>query len=81
MKQVDVGREIKVKNICGSNVDLRPGLSIDFSTFLPRTSRDTISKSVSGAGFSIIFQKYRPLLTMSQKRENWNYFGSTGMSF
>ena len=35
VKQVDVAREIKVKNICGSNVDLRPGLSIDLSTFLP----------------------------------------------
>ena len=33
VKQVDVAREIKVKNICGSNVDLRPGLSIDLSTF------------------------------------------------
>ena len=35
LKQVDVAREIKVKNICGSNVDLRPGLSIDLSTFQP----------------------------------------------
>ena len=35
VKQVDVAREIKVKNICGSNVDLRPGLSIDLSTFPP----------------------------------------------
>ena len=33
VKQVDVAREIKVKNIYGSNVDLRPGLSIDLSTF------------------------------------------------
>ena len=35
VKQVDVAREIKVKNIYGSNVDLRPGLSIDLSTFPP----------------------------------------------
>ena len=35
VKQVDVAREFKVKNICGSNVDLRPGLSIDLSTFPP----------------------------------------------
>ena len=35
MKQVDVAREIKVKNICCSNVDLRPGLSIDLSIFPP----------------------------------------------
>ena len=35
VKQVDVARDIKVKNICGSNVDLRPGLSIDLSTFPP----------------------------------------------
>ena len=33
VKQVDVAREIKVKNIGGSNVDLRPGLSIDISIF------------------------------------------------
>ena len=33
VKQVNVAREIKVKNIRGSNVDLRPGLSIDLSTF------------------------------------------------
>ena len=29
LKRIDVAREIKVKNICGSNVDLRPGVSID----------------------------------------------------
>jgi len=33
VKQVDVAREIKVKNICGSNVDLRSGHSIALSTF------------------------------------------------
>ena len=33
VRQAGVAREIKVKNICGSNVDLRPGLSIDLSTF------------------------------------------------
>ena len=33
VKQVDVAREINVKNICGSNVDLWPGLSIYLSTF------------------------------------------------
>ena len=33
VKQVDLAREIKVKNICCSNVDLRPGLSINLSTF------------------------------------------------
>ena len=35
VKQVDVAREIKVKNMCDSNVDLRPGLSIDLSIFPP----------------------------------------------
>ena len=35
VKQVDVAREIKVKNICGLNVNLLPGLSIDLSTFSP----------------------------------------------
>ena len=30
-----MAREIKVKNIYGSNVDLRPSLSIDLSTFPP----------------------------------------------
>ena len=35
VKQIDVAREIKDKNICGSNVDLRSGLSIDLSTFPP----------------------------------------------
>ena len=70
VKQVDVAREIKVKNICGSNVDLRPGLSNDLSIFpptdgfSPSKSRESISKSLSDAGLSIIFQIYRPLLTM-----------------
>ena len=90
VKQVDVAREIKVKNICGSNVDLRPGLSTDLSKFRhadgfsPSTSRESISKSISGAGLLVIFQKYRPLLTMvimSQKRENGNHFVSRGTSF
>ena len=89
VKQVDVAREIKVKNICGSTVDIRPGLSIDLSTFpadgfSSSITRELIYKSVSGAGLSIIFQKYRPLLTMvimSQKQENWNHFGSRGTSF
>ena len=89
VKQVDVAREIK--NICGSNVDLRPGLSIDLTSlfphadgFSPSTSREAISKSVSGAGLSVIFQIYRLLLTMVimlQKRENWNQFGSRGTPF
>ena len=35
LKQVDVAREIKVKNICDSNVDIRRGLSFDLSTFPP----------------------------------------------
>jgi len=42
-------------------------------------TRESISMSVSDAGLSIIFQKYRPLLTMvimSEKRENWNHFVS-----
>ena len=52
--------------------------------FSPSTSRESISKSVSGAGLSIIFQIYRPLLTMVimlQKREKWNHLGSRGTSF
>ena len=91
VKQVDVAREIKVKNICGSNVDLRPGLSIDLSIFpqcrrvlAQHIKRVSISKFVSGAVVSIIFQKYRPFLTMvimSQKRENRKHFGSRGTSF
>ena len=35
VKQVDVATEIKVKNRCGSNVDFRPGLSIDLSIVPP----------------------------------------------
>ena len=35
VKQLHVAREIKVKNIAGSNVDLRPGLCIDLSIFPP----------------------------------------------
>ena len=35
VKQVDEAREINVKNICGSNVDLRPGLSIDLCIVSP----------------------------------------------
>lgn len=35
LKQVDEAREIKVKKMCGSNLELRPGLSIDRSTVPP----------------------------------------------
>ena len=35
MKEVDVAREIKVKIMCGPNLNLRPDLFIDLSTFKP----------------------------------------------
>ena len=35
MKRVDEAREIKVQKMCGSSLELRPGLSIDLSTFPP----------------------------------------------
>ena len=90
VKQVDVAREIKVKNICGSNVDLRPDLSIDLSTFPPcrrilaqHNKRGNFQVCIwrLAQGSRVIFQIYRPLLTMVimlQKRENWNQFGSRG---
>ena len=51
VKQVDVAREIKVKNICGSNVDLRPGLSIDLSTFPPR--RSILAQHIKRVNFQV----------------------------
>ncbi|CAJ1079900.1 hypothetical protein XNOV1_A042672 [Xyrichtys novacula] len=35
VKRVDEAREIKVQKMCGSSLELHPGLSIDFSTFPP----------------------------------------------
>ena len=35
VKHVDEAREIKLKKMCGSGLELRPGLSIDLSTFPP----------------------------------------------
>ena len=35
MKKVDVAIEIKVKTICGPNLNLRPDLFIELSTFTP----------------------------------------------
>ena len=51
VKQVDVAREIKVKNICGSNVDLRPGLSIDLSTF--PTCRRVLAQHTKRVNFQV----------------------------
>ena len=51
VKQVDVTREIKVKNICGSNVDLRPGLSIDLSTF--PTGRRVLAQHTKRVNFQV----------------------------
>ena len=35
VKHVDEASEIKVNKMCGSSLELRPGLSIDLSTFPP----------------------------------------------
>ncbi|KAJ8408195.1 hypothetical protein AAFF_G00264230 [Aldrovandia affinis] len=35
IKKVDEAREIKIKKICGSSLELRQGLSVDLSTFPP----------------------------------------------
>ena len=35
VKKVDEAREIKVKKMCGSSLELRQGLSVDLSTFPP----------------------------------------------
>ena len=51
VKQVDVAREIKVKNICGSNVDLRPGLSIDLSTCPP--CRRILAQHIKRVNFQV----------------------------
>ena len=51
MKQVDVAREIKVKNICGSNVGLRPGLSIDLSKFPP--CRRILAQHIKSVNFQV----------------------------
>ena len=51
VKQVDVAREIKVKNICGSNVNLRPGLSIDLSIFPP--CRRILAQHVKRVNFQV----------------------------
>ena len=51
VKQVDVAREIKFKNICGSNVDLRPGLSIDLSTFPP--CRRILAQHIKRVNFQV----------------------------
>ena len=51
VKQVGVAREIKVKNICGSNVDLRPGLSIDLSTFAP--CRRVLAQHIKRVNFQV----------------------------
>ena len=66
VKQVDVAREIKVKNISTFGL-VSPLISPNVRPadgFSPNTSRESITMSVSGTGLSIIFQKYRPLLTM-----------------
>ena len=51
VKQVDVAREIKVKNICGSNIDLRPGLSIDLSIFPP--CRRILAQHIKRVNFKV----------------------------
>ena len=51
VKQVDVARDIKVKNICGSNVDLRPGLSIDLSTF--PTCRQVLAQHIKRVNLQV----------------------------
>ena len=51
VKQIDVAREIKVKNICGSNVDLRSGLSIDLSTFPP--CRRVLAQHIKRVNFQV----------------------------
>ena len=35
IKKVDEAREIKIKKMCGSSLELRQGLSVDLSTFPP----------------------------------------------
>ena len=51
VRQVDMAREIKVNNICGSNVDLRPGLSIDLSTFPP--CRRVLAQHIKRVNFQV----------------------------
>ena len=52
VKQVDVAREIKVKNIIyGSNGDLRPGLSIALSTF--PTCRRVLAQHIKWVNFQV----------------------------
>ena len=51
VKQVGVAREIKVKNICGSNVDLRPGLFIDLSIFPP--CRRILAQHIKRVNFQV----------------------------
>ena len=51
VKQVDVAREIKVMNICGSNVDLRPGLSIDLSKYPP--CRRILAQHIKSVNFQV----------------------------
>ena len=51
VKQADVGRQMKVKNICGSNVDLRPGLSTDLSTFPP--CRSVLAQHIKRVNFQV----------------------------
>ena len=70
MKEVDVAIEITVKTICGPNLNLRPDLFIDLSTFTPCriTFIQHISTEIAGPLFTS--QGYPPLVTiliMSQK--------------
>jgi len=64
MKEVYRAREINVKKICGPNLDLRPGLFIDLSTFTPcrmiliQHITRVIIQYVSGAGLLITSQRY-----------------------
>ena len=74
MNDVDVARQIKVKTICGPNLNLRPDLSIYLSTFTPcRITHSAhhernVFKYVSGAGPLFTSRGYPPLVTiMSQK--------------
>ena len=58
VKQVDVARETKVKNICGSNVDLRPGLSIDLSTF--PACRRILAQHIKRVNFQVCIWRGAP---------------------
>ena len=69
---------------------VKPGLSIDLSTFQP--CRSVLAQHIKRVNFQVCvwrkaldnFPQIPPLLTMvimSKKRENWNHFGSRRTSF